>query len=218
MGNFNLLDICWKYNTAERKQSRRFLECVGDDNFLTQLVSEPTRGGASLDLLFTNREGLGKDVVVRGCRGHSDHEMTEFSFHGTSKWRQRGASKTTSMDLQREYFGLFSMLVERVPWERVLKGKGVQAGRTFFKEEVSKALEQAVPMCRKTSQWGRRHWLNREHLLGLRKNSRVYHLWKKGQATQEEYRGLLRSCREEISKAKAQLELRLATVVRDNKK
>jgi len=36
--------------------------------------------------------------------------------------------------------------------------------------------------------------------------------------TQEEYKGLVRSCREEIKKAKAQLELRLATVVRDNKK
>ena len=36
--------------------------------------------------------------------------------------------------------------------------------------------------------------------------------------TQEEYKGLFRSCREEIRKAKAQLELRLATVVRDNKK
>jgi len=38
MGDFNLLDICWKYNTAERKQSRRLLECV-DDNFLTKELS-----------------------------------------------------------------------------------------------------------------------------------------------------------------------------------
>jgi len=36
--------------------------------------------------------------------------------------------------------------------------------------------------------------------------------------TQEEYRRFTRSCREEIRKAKAQLELRLATVLRDNKK
>ena len=57
MGKFNLPNICWKHNTAERKQSRRFLDCV-EDNFLTQLVSEPTSGGASLDLLFTNRAGL----------------------------------------------------------------------------------------------------------------------------------------------------------------
>ena len=62
MGDFNLVDVCWKYNTAERKQSQWYLECV-EDNLLTQLVSEPTRGGASLDLLFTNR----KEPV--GCGG-----------------------------------------------------------------------------------------------------------------------------------------------------
>jgi len=101
----------------------------------------------------------------------------------------------------------------------VLKGKGVQAGWTFFKEDVLKAQEQAVPMCRKMNRQGRRPaWLNRELLLGVRKKRRVYHLWKKGQATQWECRGVVRSSREEIRKAKAKLELRLATVVRDNKK
>jgi len=74
VGNFNLPDICWKYNTAERKQSRRFLQCM-EGNFLMQLVSEPTRGGALLDLLFTNREGLVGDVVVQGSPGLSDHGM-----------------------------------------------------------------------------------------------------------------------------------------------
>jgi len=74
-------------------------------------------------------------------------------------------------------------------------------------------------MCRKTNWQGRQPaWLKKEILLGLRKKRRVYHLWKKGQVTPEEYRGLIRSCREEMRKAKAQLELRLATVVRDNKK
>jgi len=78
VGDFNLLDICWKYSTAERKQSRRFLECV-EDNFRMQLVSEPARGGASLDLLFTNREGLVGDVVVGSRLRLSDHEMIQFS-------------------------------------------------------------------------------------------------------------------------------------------
>jgi len=40
-------------------------------------------------------------------------------------------------------------------------------------------------------------------LLRLGKKRRVYHLRKKGQATQEEYRDLVRSYREEIRKAKA---------------
>jgi len=143
--NFNLPDACWKSNPAERKQSRRFLECV-EGNFLMQLVSEPTRGGALLDLLFTNREGLLGDVAVRGCLGLSDHEMTEFSVRSEVN---RGASKTMTMDFQRADFGLFRTLVERVPWERVLKGKWVQEGWTFFKEEVLHAQAQPVPMCRK---------------------------------------------------------------------
>jgi len=48
--------------------------------------------------------------------------------------------------------------------------------------------------------------MNREILLGLRKKRRVYHLRNKGQMTQEEYRDLIRSCREETGKAKAQPE------------
>ncbi|KAK4831891.1 hypothetical protein QYF61_020038 [Mycteria americana] len=125
-------DLCWKYNSAERKQSRRFLERVAD-NFLTQLVREPTREGAPLDLLFTNREGL-------------------------------------------------------VP-------KDEPAGKTSLA------------------------WLNRELWLELRKKRRrVYDLWKKGQATQEDYRGVGRLCREKIRRAKAEPELNLATAVKDNKK
>ena len=33
--DFNLPDVCWKYNTADRKQSTKFLECV-ETNFLTR--------------------------------------------------------------------------------------------------------------------------------------------------------------------------------------
>ncbi|TRZ10882.1 hypothetical protein HGM15179_016231 [Zosterops borbonicus] len=36
-GDFNLPAICWELNTAEKRQSRKFLESV-DDNFLLQLV------------------------------------------------------------------------------------------------------------------------------------------------------------------------------------
>ena len=55
VGDFNFPDISWKYNTAQRKQSRRFLESM-EDSFLTQLVREPTRGGVPLDLLFTEKD------------------------------------------------------------------------------------------------------------------------------------------------------------------
>ncbi|KAK4815927.1 hypothetical protein QYF61_010184 [Mycteria americana] len=51
-----------------------------------------------------------------------------------------------------------------------------------------------------------------------RKKRRVYDLWKKGRATQEDYKGVARLCREKIRRAKAELELNLAAAVKDNKK
>jgi len=143
MGDFNLPDVCWKYNTVKRKQSRRFLEHM-EDYFLGQLVSKPTREGTPLDVLFANREGLVHDVVVGGCLGHSDHKMTEFFILGEVR---REVSRTATLDFQRAEFGLFRSLVDRSPWVAVLKGEGVQEGWTFFKKEILKALEHAVPIC-----------------------------------------------------------------------
>ncbi|KAK4818320.1 hypothetical protein QYF61_010782 [Mycteria americana] len=48
--------------------------------------------------------------------------------------------------------------------------------------------------------------------------NRVYDLWKKGQAAQEDYMDVIRLCRENIRRTKAQLELNLATAIKDNKK
>jgi len=98
------------------------------------------------DLLITDREGLVGDMVVGGHLELSDHEMKEFSILHKVK---SGISKTITTGFQKADFGLFRTLVERVPWEKVLKGKGVQQGWTFFKKEVLKAQEQAVPMCHK---------------------------------------------------------------------
>ncbi|CAM5095768.1 unnamed protein product [Natator depressus] len=74
MGDFNHPDICWESNTAVHRQCRKFLENVGD-NFLVQVLEEPTRGRALLDLLLTNQEELVGEAKVEGNLGGSDHEM-----------------------------------------------------------------------------------------------------------------------------------------------
>ncbi|PKU30996.1 hypothetical protein llap_18699 [Limosa lapponica baueri] len=57
MGDFNHPDICWEGYTARHVQSRRFLQCT-NDNFLTQVVEEPTRRSVLLDLVLTKKEEL----------------------------------------------------------------------------------------------------------------------------------------------------------------
>ncbi|PKU31622.1 hypothetical protein llap_18074 [Limosa lapponica baueri] len=61
MGDFKYPDICGKDNTARHAEPQRFLQIIVD-NFLTQVVDEPMRIGALLDLVLTNKEGLVGDV------------------------------------------------------------------------------------------------------------------------------------------------------------
>ena len=60
--------------------------------------------------------------------------------------------------------------------------------------------------------------MDRGLFLRLQEKKRIYLLWKKGWATQKEYKEVVKMCREKIRKAKAQLELNLATGVKRNKK
>ena len=112
--------------------SRRFQECVEDD-FLTQPVRQPTREGVALDLLLANRAGLAGDVMAGGHLGHSDLEMIEFSI---DREVRRGLSRTATLEFQRADFGLFRGLADKVPWEAVLQGGGVQEGWMFFRKQI----------------------------------------------------------------------------------
>ncbi|TRZ16814.1 hypothetical protein HGM15179_010323 [Zosterops borbonicus] len=192
VGDFNLPAICWELNTAEKRQSRKILECM-DDNFLSQLVGEPSRGETMLDLLFTNRDGLVEDVVVGGRLGHVDHEIIEFSIIGEIR---RYINRTFTLDFRRADFGLFKRLIQKVPWEEALKNKGVQESWVLFKTEFLKAQEQTVPVCWKTSRRGKRPaWIGKEVLDELRNKKRMYCFWKEGQVPREGFKGAARECR-----------------------
>ncbi|GAB0208710.1 hypothetical protein GRJ2_003336700 [Grus japonensis] len=110
MGDFNHPDICWRDNTAGQKQSRRFLECI-DDNFLLQVIEEPMRRGALLDLTLTNKERLARGVKLKGSLGCSDHEMVEFKILSGGS---RAKSKITTLDFRRADFDLFKDMLGRV--------------------------------------------------------------------------------------------------------
>ena len=106
-----MVGVCYSLPKLD-EESKRFLECV-EYNFLMQLVQEPTKGGALLVLLFTNREGLVGDVKAGDCLGQSDLKILEFSVLGIVR---RVTSKTALLNFQRADFDLFRALVAGVPW------------------------------------------------------------------------------------------------------
>ncbi|KAG6928006.1 hypothetical protein G0U57_008907, partial [Chelydra serpentina] len=165
MGDFNHPDICWESNTAVHRQSRKFLESVGD-NFLVQVLEEPTRGKALLDLLLTNREEIVEEAIVDGNLGGSDHEMVEFRILTQGR---KESSRIQSLDFRKADFDSLRELMGKVPWENNMRGKGVEESWLYFKESLLRLQEQTIPMCRKKSKYGRRPaWLNSEILAHLK--------------------------------------------------
>lgn len=82
LGDFNFPHICWRDSTARHTKSRK-LPQTSDDNFLTQVVKEPTRKSVLLDFVLINHKGLVEDMKIGGSLRCSDHEMVElrtFSF------------------------------------------------------------------------------------------------------------------------------------------
>lgn len=59
-----------------------------EDNFLTELVAEPTRADALLDLLFVKTDGFVSDMMAGAFLGCRNHEIRVFN-------SQRGASRTS---------------------------------------------------------------------------------------------------------------------------
>ncbi|GAB0203411.1 hypothetical protein GRJ2_002806700 [Grus japonensis] len=215
MGDFNHPDICWRDNAAEHKESRKFLECV-DFNFLLQVIEEPMRRGAMLDLVLTNKEGLVGDVKLRGSLGCSDHEMVEFRILRAAR---RACSKLTTLDFRRADFGLFGDLLGRIPWDKVLEGRGAQDSWLIFKGHLLQAQERCIPTKRKSSKNTKRPpWMNEELLGKVKQKKEAYRGWKQGQVAWEEYRETVRAGRDQARKAKALIEISLARDVKDNKK
>ncbi|GAB0209884.1 hypothetical protein GRJ2_003454100 [Grus japonensis] len=205
----------WRDNAAEHKQSRKFLECV-DDNFLLQVTEEPTRRGATLDLVLTNKEGLVGDVKLKGSLGCSDHEMVEFRILRAAR---RAHSKLTTLDFGRADLGLFRDLLARIPWDKALEGRGTQDSWLIFKGHLLQAQERCIPTKRKSGKNTKRPpWMNKELLGKVKQKKEAYRGWKQGQVAWEEYRETVRAAGDQVRKAKAPIELNLAKEVKDKKK
>lgn len=72
------------------------------------MLSEPKRKDALPVLLFVNREGLVRDVVIGGCLGHSDHEMIEFKiFRAMGKKRTAELLPWISREQNLSYLGSY---------------------------------------------------------------------------------------------------------------
>ncbi|XP_059575008.1 RNA-directed DNA polymerase from mobile element jockey isoform X1 [Alligator mississippiensis] len=215
MGDLNYPDICWETQTAKSHRSRRFLTCVQDPH-LTQDIHGPTRGNAILDLVLATGDDMVGDLQISSQLGDSDHLIIEFTI-------RRRVGKVTSrvkvLDFRKADLNELRRLVKDALRSRSFEGMGAQEGWLCLKEMILRAQSETIPVRGKRGKGARRlSWLTREIQGSLRAKRGAHKKWKQGEITKDEYTSSARACREAVRQAKATMELRMATQIKDNKK
>ena len=65
-------------------------------------------------------------------------------------------SKIRMLNFGKASFQLFKELVNKIPWESVLKGKGTEQSWQIFRKAFLRAQELSIPRCRKSGKKGKR--------------------------------------------------------------
>ena len=123
VGDFNFRNIDWGLMTGN-SEAEDFLTVI-QDNFLKQVVLEPTRGNNILDLILTNREDSITQVEIGGQLGNNDHREIRYKL----KWEDTYSSKNTVKipDFRRANFEGLRLYLQGVDWwegQVVREGEG----------------------------------------------------------------------------------------------
>ena len=116
------------------REAEEFLKVI-QDNFLKQVVVEPTRGNNILDLILTNREEIIDQVDVGGQLENSDHKEIRYNIKWEEAFKSKNVSKT--LDFRRANFEGLREYLRRVDWQRT---EGHEEG-----SEVVRQVEGKVP-------------------------------------------------------------------------
>lgn len=110
----------WETYAKGCKQSRGILDSIEDNNILVQELDKPTRSESLLDQVLTSAEKMIKEIKIGVNLGCSDHALIEIMI---LKYVGLGKEQSQSPELQESHYLslLFKELLNRVPWETVLR-------------------------------------------------------------------------------------------------
>ena len=176
-GDFNLPNINWATMscTVSSSDGKKLCE-VTLDHSLSQLVTEPTRQGNILDLLFTNNADHVHDVeVVDGLPG-GDHDAVHFVYEVGNPVLSRAKRKV--YNFKKANFDHFRDLLAMIPWDCCLSGNSIEDLWSSFKDLLFSAADQCIPKVTLRPRKSK-HWLSKTTLYMIRKKKRAFKLAKR---------------------------------------
>ena len=185
-------------------ESEDFLKVL-QDNFLKQVVTEPTRGENILDLVLTNNENMINEVEVGSQLGSSDHREIRFNL----EWEvSRDDNLVLVPDFRRANYEGLRRHLEGINWELLGLGGGSQATcveRTYnnLVNAIGEGQQQHIPYRSLRKDNSEPKWMTRrlKHEIGLKR--RLYKRIKNGDThLRAQYNELVRAVKRNTRVAK----------------
>ena len=187
MGDFNY-HIDWNKREGKNKADERFLECM-DEHFLTQHVTEPTRGNNTLDLVISTEENLVEEVTVGEEFGTSDHQIIRFRVNGEYGKEIEAYQKRYNY-FNADYDKVRSKIQEK-GLARRLADLNLNERWKKFVSCIKEVIEETVPVMKRTNK--KRPWVNK----GVQKARRTKNkAWRRMQQMRQINLGELDDCTE----------------------
>ena len=214
LGDFNLPHINWLTNTGVEAESHRMLEFL-EDNFLSQLVNQPTRENNILDLIIVSNDRLVNDVIVGEHLGSCDHRLLRTSINAATKITE---NKSLVPNFRRADFVNFrsEMSCYQLP-----EGLDVENAWAHFKNNLINQQTKFVPYSeRRTNDNSNPPWINIEIKRKIRIRNKLHKQLKANntQENQREYTESRREIKKLIKQSKRRHEMYIATTSKNNSK
>ena len=180
-GDFNYPNIEWGSRQTD-KTGAKFLELI-DDCYLHQHVTEHTRYGNILDLVFISEADMIEDVDVRESAVNSDHCTIHFKLVVCREAKNNPDMQTR--DYNRGDWESIRRDLDAIAWKPLLEDKTCEEQLKIFMELIEQQVDRRIPWKRQRGKHTPR-WMNKRMQKCIRRKRKK---WKnfKDSGRQEDY-------------------------------
>ena len=207
MGDFNLRGYCEMIDTQECLMFREMFE---EELFLHQFVTEPTRIGAILDLVFSDSKQLINELTVCEGLGNSDHCSVVFNISVQVKPKN---NPVMVPNFNRADFDSMKNELASVNWNSEFTDLDACEAWDVFKEILDNVQRRNIPRKQKRKRViSRPHWLTPEVKEAIHIKRKTFSTRKNSptELTKRSYQKRRDEVKKIIRKAKREKELDLA--------
>ena len=214
LGDFNLPHIDWATLSGTESESHRMIEFL-EENFLSQMVSEPTRQNNILDLVITTQDNLVSNVKVGEHLSSCDHKLVRIDIRTQTSVTE---NKVKVPNFKRANFVALRQKLTEI---QLSDDGNVEEVWLSFKNHLLNQQNTFVPLCEKRSHIKKSPpWFNSEIKHSLKERKLLYKL-KKEHSTPENirfYHDARRRVKRLVCQAKRRYEENIAVNCKNNPK